>query len=241
LRRCEISLFDLLRTFERGDQNILIIMTDRFIDLFCFSSRQQQSSKTGGSAKQANKENGDSVTDEVRGKLRFRFEKSFVVRMNHIWDWILFTGMGVDVFWNLFFCVRNYFASTPQAKLKSQPVSHPPSQAVKLRQYANGPSIMRKEKRQSSSSFNVSDNREIVKLPPLKGKITQRATPTIFFLILHVLNAPGYSKRVVLERKLLLIQHTNRLPFLFVVFWKVGRKLCLCLVLLHLPTGCFTG
>ncbi|XP_068730050.1 serine/threonine-protein phosphatase 2A 56 kDa regulatory subunit gamma isoform-like isoform X2 [Montipora capricornis] len=46
--------------------------------------------------------------------------------------------------------------------------AHPPSQVVKLRQYANGPSIMRKEKRQSSSSFNVSDNREIIKLPPLK-------------------------------------------------------------------------
>lgn len=33
---------------------------------------------------------------------------------------------------------------------------------------------MRKEKRQSSSSFNVSDNREIMKLPPLKGKFGQR-------------------------------------------------------------------
>lgn len=80
--------------------------------------KDKQISKSGGSSKQANKENGDAVTDE--------------------------------------------------AKSKSQPVSHPPSQAVKLRQYANGPSIMRKEKRQSSSSFNVSDNREIVKLPPLK-------------------------------------------------------------------------
>ncbi|KAL9954203.1 hypothetical protein ACROYT_G041707 [Oculina patagonica] len=80
--------------------------------------KKEKASKSGGSAKQANKENGDVVGDE--------------------------------------------------AKPKSQPVSHPPSQAVKLRQYANGPSIMRKEKRQSSSSFNVSDNREIVKLPPLK-------------------------------------------------------------------------
>ncbi|KAJ7351733.1 Serine/threonine-protein phosphatase 2A 56 kDa regulatory subunit delta isoform [Desmophyllum pertusum] len=80
--------------------------------------KEKQASKTGGSAKQANKENGDGVSDE--------------------------------------------------AKPKSQSGSHPPNQAVKLRQYANGPSIMRKEKRQSSSSFNVSDNREIVKLPALK-------------------------------------------------------------------------
>lgn len=80
--------------------------------------KKEKSSKTGGSVKQANKENGDAVVDET--------------------------------------------------KTKSQAVAHPPSQAVKLRQYANGPSIMRKEKRQSSSSFNVSDNREIVKLPPLK-------------------------------------------------------------------------
>lgn len=80
--------------------------------------KEKQASKAGGSAKQANKENGDGLSDE--------------------------------------------------AKAKSQAATHPPSQAVKLRQYANGPSIMRKEKRQSSSSFNVSDNREIMKLPPLK-------------------------------------------------------------------------
>lgn len=91
------------------------------------------------------------------------------------------------------------FASAQQAKLKSQPVSHPPSQAVKLRQYANGPSIMRKEKRQSSSSFNVSDNREIVKLPPLKGKITRPAIAAIFSSILRALNAFRYSKRGVLK------------------------------------------
>ena len=40
---------------------------------------------------------------------------------------------------------------------------------VKLREYANGPSILKKEKRQSSSTFPVSDNRELVKLTPLKG------------------------------------------------------------------------
>lgn len=80
--------------------------------------KDKQSSKSGGSTKQGNKENGEVASEEV--------------------------------------------------KSKSQPLAHPPSQVVKLRQYANGPSIMRKEKRQSSSSFNVSDNREIIKLPPLK-------------------------------------------------------------------------
>lgn len=89
-----------------------------------------------------------------------------------------------------------------QAKPKSQPVSHPPSQAVKLRQYANGPSIMRKEKRQSSSSFNVSDNREIVKLPPLKGKITPRHSRKHFPILLHVLNTQGYSERAIFEAKI---------------------------------------
>ncbi|KAK3742246.1 hypothetical protein QZH41_009008 [Actinostola sp. cb2023] len=54
-------------------------------------------------------------------------------------------------------------------KTKGHATTHPPSQVVKLRHFANGPSIMRKEKRHSSSTFNVSDNRELVKLPLLKG------------------------------------------------------------------------
>ncbi|XP_032225739.2 serine/threonine-protein phosphatase 2A 56 kDa regulatory subunit gamma isoform [Nematostella vectensis] len=53
-------------------------------------------------------------------------------------------------------------------KPNSHVASHPPSQVVKLRQFANGPSIMRKEKRHSSSTFHISDNRELVKLPLLK-------------------------------------------------------------------------
>ena len=140
--------------------------------------RRQQSSKTGGSVKQANKENGDAVVDEVSVKLVEPVVKPFVVAMNQSLDWILFTGMGVDMLFHNFIFPSKltfYFASTsPQTKTKSQAVAHPPSQAVKLRQYANGPSIMRKEKRQSSSSFNVSDNREIVNLPPLKGEIASR-------------------------------------------------------------------
>ena len=161
----------LLRRSQHFEHN------DRSINRVCIS---EQSSKTGGSVKQANKENGDAVVDEVSGKLISPLVKSFVVvmidspiRLDIVyWD-------GVDMFHNFTFPSKlkltSSFASTsPQTKNKSQAVAHPPSQAVKLRQYANGPSIMRKEKRQSSSSFNVSDNREIVKLPPLKGEIALR-------------------------------------------------------------------
>ncbi|XP_031565319.1 serine/threonine-protein phosphatase 2A 56 kDa regulatory subunit gamma isoform-like [Actinia tenebrosa] len=56
---------------------------------------------------------------------------------------------------------------TEDTKIKVHGALHPPSQVVKLRHFANGPSIMRKEKRHSST-FNVSDNRELVKLPLLK-------------------------------------------------------------------------
>ena len=105
---------------------------------------------------------------------------------NLVEGWILFTGVGVDIFRNFFFRLNMCcFVSSPQVKSKSQPLAHPPSQVVKLRQYANGPSIMRKEKRQSSSSFNVSDNREIIKLPPLKGETPLGGCQAFF-----ALNAP---------------------------------------------------
>lgn len=123
--------------------------------------------------------------------------------------------MGVDGFQLIFLFD---FASTMQAKTKAQPVSHPPSQAVKLRQYANGPSIMRKEKRQSSSSFNVSDNREIVKLPPLKGKITRRSLFENFLFSSGFLYAPRYSERAILKQKSFLIYNCNRLSFSLLCF-----------------------
>ena len=48
-------------------------MTDRLFDTLSFyliSLVKSQASKSGGSAKQANKENGDGVSDEVRWKFR---------------------------------------------------------------------------------------------------------------------------------------------------------------------------
>ena len=78
-------------------------MNDRSIDRSLVFLGQQQSSKTGGSAKQANKENGDAVVDEVSGKFPFRHVKSFAVRIESHFRWILFAGMGVDVFKELFF------------------------------------------------------------------------------------------------------------------------------------------
>ena len=106
--------------------------------------------------------------------------------------------MGVDgfIFQYEFSCT-----CTLQAKPKSQSGSHPPNQAVKLRQYANGPSIMRKEKRQSSSSFNVSDNREIVKLPALKGKITRRYSRNFFFAFAHF-KCPWVFRTCYVEAKI---------------------------------------
>ena len=71
-------------------------MTDRFYS-FAFLGCKQQISKSGGSAKQANKENGDAVTDEVSRMIILRKNREICrgfSRLNHNFDWILFTGMG---------------------------------------------------------------------------------------------------------------------------------------------------
>lgn len=44
----------------------------------------------------------------------------------------------------------------------------PPTQLNKIK-YSGGPQIVKKERRQSSSRFNLSRNRELQKLPALKG------------------------------------------------------------------------
>ncbi|KAI2657557.1 Serine/threonine-protein phosphatase 2A 56 kDa regulatory subunit delta isoform [Labeo rohita] len=44
----------------------------------------------------------------------------------------------------------------------------PPTQLNKIK-YSGGPQIVKKERRQSSSRFNLSKNRELQKLPALKG------------------------------------------------------------------------
>ena len=55
-------------------------MTDRLFDrtrsLF-ISLVKYQASKSGGNAKQANKENGDAVSDEVRRTFRVWLDKTF--------------------------------------------------------------------------------------------------------------------------------------------------------------------
>ncbi|XP_016317352.1 serine/threonine-protein phosphatase 2A 56 kDa regulatory subunit delta isoform-like [Sinocyclocheilus anshuiensis] len=45
----------------------------------------------------------------------------------------------------------------------------PPTQLNKIK-YSGGPQIVKKERRQSSSRFNLSKNRELQKLPALKGR-----------------------------------------------------------------------
>lgn len=61
------------KCLEHGCEHNLAIVTDRLFDrtrsLFV-SLVKYQASKSGGNAKQANKENGDAVSDEVRWKFR---------------------------------------------------------------------------------------------------------------------------------------------------------------------------
>uniref|UniRef100_A0A2K6K616 Serine/threonine-protein phosphatase 2A 56 kDa regulatory subunit n=3 Tax=Colobinae TaxID=9569 RepID=A0A2K6K616_RHIBE len=69
----------------------------------------------------------------------------------------------------------------PQPQAQSQPPSSnkrpsnstpPPTQLSKIK-YSGGPQIVKKERRQSSSRFNLSKNRELQKLPALKDSPTQ--------------------------------------------------------------------
>lgn len=60
-----------------------------------------------------------------------------------------------------------------QAKKKAQTQNNttehpPPTQISKLK--FTGPPHIKKDKRQNSSRFNITKNRELQKLPPLKGK-----------------------------------------------------------------------
>lgn len=65
----------------------------------------------------------------------------------------------------------------PQQQPQQQPTSNkrpsnsapPPTQLNKIK-YSGGPQIVKKERRHSSSRFNLSKNRELQKLPALKGK-----------------------------------------------------------------------
>lgn len=74
--------------------------------------------------------------------------------------------------------------NTDEAQPQSQPPSSnkrpsnstpPPTQLSKIK-YSGGPQIVKKERRQSSSRFNLSKNRELQKLPALKGTHSQPET-----------------------------------------------------------------
>eukprot|EP00073_Rattus_norvegicus_P018500 XP_003750659.4 PREDICTED: serine/threonine-protein phosphatase 2A 56 kDa regulatory subunit delta isoform-like [Rattus norvegicus] len=75
----------------------------------------------------------------------------------------------------------NYFYVQAQPQPQPQPPSSnkrpsnstpPPTQLSKIK-YSGGPQIVKKERRQSSSRFNLSKNRELQKLPALKDSPTQ--------------------------------------------------------------------
>ena len=51
----------------------------------------------------------------------------------------------------------------------SRATEHPPSVPLVKTNYSSVSPNIRKDKRQSSSRFNISQNRELQKLPPLKG------------------------------------------------------------------------
>ena len=56
----------------------------------------------------------------------------------------------------------------PSSNKRPSNSTPPPTQLSKIK-YSGGPQIVKKERRQSSSRFNLSKNRELQKLPALKG------------------------------------------------------------------------
>lgn len=52
----------------------------------------------------------------------------------------------------------------------------PPTQLNKIK-YSGGPQLVKKERRQSSSRFSLTKNRELQKLPALKGNKTSKMIP----------------------------------------------------------------
>lgn len=74
-----------------------------------------QASKSGGSAKQANKENGDVVSDEVRWKFRFWLEKSFrsLSESHQDHDIVYWDGCWLTDFSVWFFSCRQSWSLSP--------------------------------------------------------------------------------------------------------------------------------
>lgn len=48
--------------------------------------------------------------------------------------------------------------------------THPPTTSINKLKFTGGTPLVKKDKRQNSSRFNITKNRELVKLPMLKGK-----------------------------------------------------------------------
>lgn len=63
----------------------------------------------------------------------------------------------------------------PSSNKRPSNSTPPPTQLSKIK-YSGGPQIVKKERRQSSSRFNLSKNRELQKLPALKGTHSQPGT-----------------------------------------------------------------
>lgn len=80
-----------------------------------FSCQMYQASKSGGNAKQANKENGDAVSDEVRWKFRVWLEKSFrcLCESHQDHDIVYWDGC-----WLIDFSVR-FFSCVGKAKISA--------------------------------------------------------------------------------------------------------------------------
>uniref|UniRef100_A0A803Y3H3 Uncharacterized protein n=1 Tax=Meleagris gallopavo TaxID=9103 RepID=A0A803Y3H3_MELGA len=71
-----------------------------------------------------------------------------------------------------------------QVSNKKSNSSPPPAQLSKIKVPAPQ-TVLKKEKRQSSSRFNVSNNRELQKLPALKGTDCECKTEAAAFFLSH--------------------------------------------------------
>ncbi len=63
-----------------------------------------------------------------------------------------------------------FFLQAQQTASKRPSNSTPPPTQLNKIKYSGGPQIVKKERRQSSSRFNLAKNRELQKLPALKGR-----------------------------------------------------------------------
>lgn len=78
-----------------------------------------------------------------------------------------------------------FFPQAQQTASKRPSNSTPPPTQLNKIKYSGGPQIVKKERRQSSSRFNLSKNRELQKLPALKGRYDSKqniAEQPSFFL-----------------------------------------------------------